>query len=142
MVAKKSASAAKPRQNRPQGVRARTRMVMWARAAGRCQYPGCNKLLIGDLSSGAEDRNFGFVAHLVAEAPTVVNNIVIQQPPAPVEAPKPEVVVEPVYIPVTSHHHVSARRGKVQANPTQVETRMLPFHKRHHGNSLGFGHLR
>lgn len=46
-----------------------TRMILWARAGGRCQYAGCNKLLIGDLISGAEDRNFGFVAHVVADTP-------------------------------------------------------------------------
>lgn len=46
-----------------------TRTVLWARAAGRCQYPGCNKHLIGDLISGTEDKNFGFVAHIVADTP-------------------------------------------------------------------------
>lgn len=46
-----------------------TRTILWARAGGRCQYAGCNKLLIGDLVSGAEDRNFGFVAHIVADTP-------------------------------------------------------------------------
>lgn len=45
------------------------RQVLWARAAGRCQYTGCNKLLIGDLLSGNEDKHFGFVAHIVADAP-------------------------------------------------------------------------
>lgn len=50
-------------------VSATTRQVLWARAAGRCQYQGCNKSLIGDLASGAEDRNFGFVAHIVAATP-------------------------------------------------------------------------
>jgi hypothetical protein len=48
----------------------RTRRVLWARAAGRCQYTGCNKLLIGDLISGADDKNYGFVAHIVADTPT------------------------------------------------------------------------
>jgi hypothetical protein len=48
----------------------RTRYIIWAQAAGRCQYPGCNKSLIGDLISGSENRNFGFVAHIVAERPT------------------------------------------------------------------------
>lgn len=47
-----------------------TRRVLWARAAGRCQYPGCNRSLIGDLISGVEDANFGFVAHIVASKPT------------------------------------------------------------------------
>ena len=48
------------------GVSELTRRALWARAAGRCQYAGCNKSLIGDLISGAEDRNFGFVAHVTA----------------------------------------------------------------------------
>ncbi len=47
-----------------------TRQVLWAKAAGRCQYEGCNKPLIGDLISGAEDKNFGFVAHIVADDPS------------------------------------------------------------------------
>jgi hypothetical protein len=46
-----------------------TRRILWAKAAGRCQYAGCNKLLTGDLASGAEDKNFGFVAHIVADTP-------------------------------------------------------------------------
>lgn len=47
----------------------RSRHVIWARAAGRCEYRGCNKVLIGDLISGYEDKNFGFVAHIVADSP-------------------------------------------------------------------------
>ncbi len=47
----------------------KTRAIIWARAAGRCQYPGCNKSLIGDLISGKENANFGFIAHIVAEEP-------------------------------------------------------------------------
>lgn len=46
-----------------------TRCVVWARAAGRCHFPSCNKLLIGDLIAGNEDANFGFVAHIVGEKP-------------------------------------------------------------------------
>lgn len=47
----------------------KTRAVVWARGAGRCYYPGCNQSLIGDLVSGNEDGNFGFIAHIVAETP-------------------------------------------------------------------------
>jgi len=43
--------------------------ALWARAAGRCQYRGCNGELIGDLLSGKEDKMFGFVAHIVADSP-------------------------------------------------------------------------
>lgn len=47
----------------------KTRAVIWARGAGRCQYPGCNQPLIGDLISGNDDANFGLIAHIVAEQP-------------------------------------------------------------------------
>lgn len=50
-------------------VSTKSRCVVWARAAGRCQYPACNKLLIGDLIANNEDGNFGFVAHIVAATP-------------------------------------------------------------------------
>lgn len=48
---------------------AKTQAVIWARAAGRCQYAGCNASLIGDLISGNEHGKFGFIAHIVAEEP-------------------------------------------------------------------------
>jgi hypothetical protein len=46
-----------------------TRQMIWTKAAGRCQYRGCNCDLIGDLIAGKEDATFGFVAHIVADAP-------------------------------------------------------------------------
>src|SRR5688500_3460596 len=58
------------RRRRTNALRPVTRLVLWARAAGRCQYQGCNTPLIGDLISGAEDPNFGFVGHIVADTPT------------------------------------------------------------------------
>src|SRR5882757_5237499 len=45
----------------------KTRAVIWARSAGRCNY--CNALLIGDLISGNDGGNFGLIAHIVAEEP-------------------------------------------------------------------------
>lgn len=47
----------------------KTQRALWARAAGRCQYRGCNCELIGELLSGNEDKMFGFVAHIVADSP-------------------------------------------------------------------------
>ena len=44
-----------------------TRQVVWARACGRCHI--CNVDLIGDLLTSNEDAAFGFVAHIVADAP-------------------------------------------------------------------------
>lgn len=46
-----------------------TRQMIWARAAGRCQYRGCNCDLIGDPIAGKDDGTFGFVAHIIADAP-------------------------------------------------------------------------
>ena len=51
-------------------VKDKTRTIIWARAAGCCEYRGCNESLIGDLVSGHEDATFGFIAHIVAEKAT------------------------------------------------------------------------
>lgn len=42
--------------------------ALWARAAGRCQYRGCNHDLVGDLIAGNEDALFGFIAHIVGDS--------------------------------------------------------------------------
>lgn len=49
------------------GVSTRTRLTLWTRSGGRCQY--CNELLLGDLLSGKDELNNGYVAHIVAETP-------------------------------------------------------------------------
>jgi CBASS immunity sensor of nucleotide second messenger signals len=72
--------AAPARATRTNALSERSRRVIWARASGRCQYPGCNKSLIGDLISGAEDKNFGFVAHIVADTPTGPRGDVLRSP--------------------------------------------------------------
>ena len=45
----------------------KTQNALWANAAGRCEFRGCNKELIGDLVAGREDGKFGFIAHIVAD---------------------------------------------------------------------------
>ena len=42
--------------------------ALWARAAGRCEYRGCNENLVGDLIAGKEDGLYGFIAHIVADS--------------------------------------------------------------------------
>ena len=64
-----AANAGNTRRARTNALTPLTRTILWAKAGGRCQYAGCNKLLIGDMISGAEDKNFGFVAHIVADTP-------------------------------------------------------------------------
>lgn len=48
-------------------VSASTRNLLWAKAAGRCQY--CNKPLIGDLVSGNDKLIRALVAHIVSAKP-------------------------------------------------------------------------
>ncbi|MFG3593163.1 SAVED domain-containing protein [Bradyrhizobium sp. RDI18] len=43
--------------------------IVWGRAAGRCQYAGCNKLLIGEQISGARNANKSYIAHVVGDSP-------------------------------------------------------------------------
>lgn len=46
----------------------KTKMIIWGRAAGRCQFPNCNARLDQDLISGNLKRNKAYVAHIVAAA--------------------------------------------------------------------------
>ncbi len=48
-------------------VTTKTRCIVWARAAGRCQFPGCNDILVGDLRAGNDTLNAAYIAHIVAE---------------------------------------------------------------------------
>lgn len=41
--------------------------ALWARAAGRCEFRGCNHDLVGDLVAARQDPLFGFIAHIVAQ---------------------------------------------------------------------------
>jgi len=43
-----------------------TRLALWSRAAGRCQFEGCNKPLLGDLVAGDRHLRTGYVAHIVS----------------------------------------------------------------------------
>ena len=45
------------------------RMQLWGRAAGRCQFDGCNRILWRDDLTKAE-FNSSYVAHIVADSPT------------------------------------------------------------------------
>lgn len=49
------------------GVSNRTRLTLWTRSGGRCQF--CNEPLLGDWLSGKDELNNGYVAHIVAESP-------------------------------------------------------------------------
>lgn len=46
----------------------KVQIALWAKAAGRCEYRGCNKELTGDLVAGRQDGKFGYIAHIVADS--------------------------------------------------------------------------
>ena len=46
-----------------------TRLTIWTRSAGRCQFDGCNRPLLGDLLTGKDELNDAYVAHIVADSP-------------------------------------------------------------------------
>ena len=47
----------------------KTRILVWGRAAGRCQYHGCGKRLDGDLVTGDLVKNYAYLAHIIASDP-------------------------------------------------------------------------
>lgn len=47
----------------------RTRLTLWTRSAGHCQMDGCNRPLLGDLLTGKDELNDGYVAHIVGDSP-------------------------------------------------------------------------
>ncbi len=46
-----------------------TKLLVWARAAGRCQFRNCRKSLDHDLLSGEFDFNSAYLAHIVSSDP-------------------------------------------------------------------------
>lgn len=46
-----------------------TRLVVWGRAAGRCQYTNCGDELAGDLITGDLAKNHAYLAHIIASNP-------------------------------------------------------------------------
>tara|TARA_R110002072_G_scaffold234281_1_gene391854 strand:- start:4595 stop:5731 length:1137 start_codon:yes stop_codon:yes gene_type:complete len=46
----------------------KTRRIVWAQSAGRCQFENCNEPLIGHLVSGNLGANKGYVAHIIADS--------------------------------------------------------------------------
>jgi len=46
----------------------KTKNIVWAKSAGRCQFHNCNKSLIGDLIAASRKLNKGYVAHVIADS--------------------------------------------------------------------------
>lgn len=68
-VAKSAAAQSAPAKAKRKQIPVRIQNIVWGRAAGRCQYAGCNALLVGDEISGAANANKAYIGHIVADSP-------------------------------------------------------------------------
>jgi hypothetical protein len=57
----------------------KTKNLLWAQAAGRCQYKNCNEVLYQDLLTKRK-MNKSYVAHIIADEPTGPRGCTIQSP--------------------------------------------------------------
>lgn len=99
----------------------RVQSALWARAAGRCQYRGCNEDQIGDLVAGKEDGTFGFIAHIVADVPGGPRG-------DPVLSPKLAKSLENLML-MCARHHKEIDVLAVDDHPVHVLTAMKLEHE-------------
>lgn len=97
-----------------------TRLILWTRAAGRCQYEGCNKPLLGDIISGAEKLNTAYVAHIVAREPEGPRGDSVRSPELAND-------INNVMLMCDTHHRLIDRE-EVKEHP---ETRLLEMKSMH-----------
>ncbi|MER9696244.1 SAVED domain-containing protein [Mesorhizobium sp. M0179] len=71
---------AEPRRGRRRPLPDKVKNIVWGRAAGRCQYAGCNALLIGDEVSGAVNANAAYIGHIIADSEDGPRGDPIQSP--------------------------------------------------------------
>lgn len=107
----------------------RNRMVLWARAGGRCQYEGCNRSLIGDLISGHDTLNAAYVAHIVAEKPGGPRG-------DPIRSPLLADDIGNLMLMCDTHHRLIDREA-VDTHPEPVLLAMKEAHERRVGLVTG-----
>lgn len=71
---------AEPRRGRRRPLPDKVKNIVWGRAAGRCQYAGCNALLIGDEVSGAVNANAAYIGHIISDSEDGPRGDPIQSP--------------------------------------------------------------
>ncbi len=99
-----------------------TRALLWARAAGRCQYTGCNRSLIGDLLSGSPNANLAAIAHIVADSERGPRGDKIL-------SPKLAVAVENLMMVCDVHHRIIDSHDRVADHPASRLMEMKRLHE-------------
>lgn len=99
----------------------KTRYILWGKAAGRCQYRGCNEKLYLDSTTQTE-FNIAYIAHIVADSP---------------KGPRGDVVRSPLLAKKISNlmllcdeHHRLIDREKVNEHPESLLVEMKEEHER------------
>jgi hypothetical protein len=95
--------------------------ALWARSAGRCEYRGCNEDLVGDLIAGKDDGLYGFIAHIVADAPGGPRG-------DPVRSPLLAKDLSNLMI-LCARHHKLIDRDAVDEHPEQLLLEMKKAHE-------------
>jgi hypothetical protein len=95
--------------------------IVWARAAGRCQYAGCNEFLVGDQISGAANANTAYIGHIVADSPEGPRG-------DPVRSPKLAHDPDNLMLVCDVHHRVFDRE-MVDEHPEEVLVAMKRRHE-------------
>ena len=98
----------------------KSRIALWVRSAGRCEYLGCNKPLLGEAISGRRLLNTSYIAYIVGERPGGPRG-------NPVRSPQLADDVENLLLLCDVHHRLIDRDG-VDDHP---EARLLEMKRRH-----------
>lgn len=98
------------------------RILVWGRAAGRCQYHGCGKRLDGDLVTGDLKKNNAYLAHIIASDPGGVRG-------DPVLSPKLSDDPENLMLMCDAHHREIDDPAKVDRYTVDVLREMKRAHE-------------
>lgn len=101
-------------------VSSKSRVALWARSAGRCEYLGCNKPLLGEATSGRRLLNASYIAHIVGDEPGGPRGDSVRSPQLADD-------VENLLLLCDVHHRLIDRDG-IDDHP---ESRLLEMKRRH-----------
>ncbi|MHC2280393.1 hypothetical protein ACVME8_007036 [Bradyrhizobium diazoefficiens] len=113
-----TASVARPKRK---PIPTKIQNILWGRAAGRCQYAGCNIHLVGDQISGAANANKAYIGHIVADSADGPRG-------DPVRSPKLAHDVDNLMLVCDTHHRVFDRE-MVAEHPEEVLVAMKRRHE-------------
>ena len=123
-------AAARRRRGRSAvSVSEKTRLILWTRSGGRCEYRGCNQDLLGDIVSGTKTLNKAYIAHIVAAAPDGPRGDELR---SPLLADN----VENVMLLCDAHHRL-IDRDRVAEHPEPLLLEMKREHEARVANVLG-----